>query len=83
MYRPYFIDDDLIISFCVIPFYFLVNKISVELLMCVQSKQDLQNIVEIFMGQLRQLFGLKSQSFYVGSSGKVNLLASICGFTKW
>lgn len=45
--------------------------------------QDVQNIVEIFMGQLRQLFGLKSESFYVGSSGRVNLLASESGFTKW
>lgn len=45
--------------------------------------QDLQSIIEIFMGQLRQLFGLKSQSFYFGSSGKVNLLASRSGFTKW
>lgn len=45
--------------------------------------QDLQNIIEIFMGQLRQLFGLKSESFYVGSAGRVNLLANERGFTEW
>lgn len=45
--------------------------------------EDLENIVEVFMGQLRQLFGLKSESLYVGSSGRVNLLASERGFTKW
>ncbi|XP_010685048.2 uncharacterized protein LOC104899537 isoform X2 [Beta vulgaris subsp. vulgaris] len=44
---------------------------------------ELENIVEIFLGQLRQLFGLKSETLYVGSSGTVNLLASEKGFTKW
>ncbi|KAL2933755.1 GPI transamidase component PIG-S [Bienertia sinuspersici] len=45
--------------------------------------KDLENIVEVFLGQLRQLFGLKSKSLYVGSSGRVNLLASERGFTEW
>ena len=34
-------------------------------------KQDLQKVFEIFMGQLRQLFGLKSDSLYVGASGTI------------
>ncbi|XP_021720068.1 GPI transamidase component PIG-S-like [Chenopodium quinoa] len=47
------------------------------------SFKDLENIVDVFMGQLRQLFGLKSESLYAGSSGIVNLLASERGFTEW
>lgn len=46
-------------------------------------KQDLQKVFEIFMGQLRQLFGLKSDSLYAGASGTTNLLASERGFTEW
>ncbi|RVW33702.1 GPI transamidase component PIG-S [Vitis vinifera] len=45
--------------------------------------QDLQKVFEIFMGQLRQLFGLKSDSLYAGASGTTNLLASERGFTEW
>lgn len=45
--------------------------------------KDLENIVEVLLGQLRQLFGLESESLYVGSSGRVNLLASEKGFTEW
>ncbi|CBI18338.3 unnamed protein product, partial [Vitis vinifera] len=47
------------------------------------SPQDLQKVFEIFMGQLRQLFGLKSDSLYAGASGTTNLLASERGFTEW
>ncbi|KAL8139122.1 hypothetical protein V2J09_005123 [Rumex salicifolius] len=45
--------------------------------------QDLQSVVEVFMGQLRQLFGLKSKNLYEGASGKVNFLTSEMGFTEW
>ncbi|XP_021736956.1 GPI transamidase component PIG-S-like [Chenopodium quinoa] len=45
--------------------------------------KDLENIAEVFMGQLRQLFGLKSESLYAGPSGRVNLLTSERGFTEW
>ncbi|XP_059626209.1 uncharacterized protein LOC132269148 isoform X2 [Cornus florida] len=45
--------------------------------------QDLQNIFEVFMGQLRQLFGLKSDNLYVGASGTSIILASERGFTEW
>ncbi|KAK9733934.1 hypothetical protein RND81_04G101800 [Saponaria officinalis] len=45
--------------------------------------KDMVNISEIFLGQLRQLFGLTSESLYVGSSGRVDILASERGFTQW
>ncbi|XAR58736.1 hypothetical protein NMG60_11014243 [Bertholletia excelsa] len=45
--------------------------------------QDLEKIFEVFMGQLRQLFGLKSNNFYVGASGTYAILASERGFTEW
>ncbi|GFZ13472.1 GPI transamidase component PIG-S-like protein [Actinidia rufa] len=47
------------------------------------SHQDLEKIFEVFMGQLRQLFGLKSNNLYVGKSGMFVLLASERGFTEW
>ncbi|KAL6978805.1 hypothetical protein U1Q18_020472 [Sarracenia purpurea var. burkii] len=47
------------------------------------SHQDLEMIFEVFMGQLRQLFGLKSSNIYVGASGTFVLLPSERGFTKW
>lgn len=47
------------------------------------SRQDLQKVFEVFMGQFRQLFGLKSDNLYFGSSGTYSLLASEKGFTEW
>lgn len=47
------------------------------------SNEDLQKVFEVFMGQLRQLFGLKSNNIYVGASGTLVLLASERGFTEW
>ncbi|XP_028100250.1 GPI transamidase component PIG-S isoform X2 [Camellia sinensis] len=47
------------------------------------AHQDLQKVFEVFMGQLRQLFGLKSNNLYVGASGTFVLLASERGFTGW
>ncbi|KAJ8749202.1 hypothetical protein K2173_018675 [Erythroxylum novogranatense] len=47
------------------------------------STEDLHKIFEVFMGQFRQLFGLKSNSLYVGASSTYNLLASESGFTEW
>ncbi|KAL5562126.1 hypothetical protein UlMin_031873 [Ulmus minor] len=47
------------------------------------SHQDLQKVFEVFMGQFRQIFGLKSEGHYVGSSGASRLLASDEGFTLW
>ncbi|XP_057508884.1 uncharacterized protein LOC130791671 [Actinidia eriantha] len=47
------------------------------------SHQDLEKIFEVFMGQLRQLFGLESNNIYVGTSGTFVLLASKRGFTEW
>ncbi|KAL9275507.1 GPI transamidase component PIG-S-like protein [Drosera capensis] len=44
---------------------------------------DLVEVFEVFMGQLRQLFGLGSKSVYVGMPGSVNFLPSERGFTKW
>ncbi|KAK3007544.1 hypothetical protein RJ639_014549 [Escallonia herrerae] len=38
--------------------------------------QDLKKVFEVFMGQVRQLFGLKSDGIYVGASGTSTLLAS-------
>lgn len=45
--------------------------------------RDLQKLLEVIMGQLRQLLGLRSESFYAGTSGGVRLLSSENGFTKW
>ncbi|KAJ9169773.1 hypothetical protein P3X46_017927 [Hevea brasiliensis] len=47
------------------------------------STQDLNKVFEVFMGQFRQLFGLKSESIYVGAYGEYNLLTSERGFTEW
>ncbi|KAG5567282.1 hypothetical protein RHGRI_002739 [Rhododendron griersonianum] len=47
------------------------------------SHQDLEKVFEVFMGQLRQLFGLKSNNLYLGASGTFVLLASERGFTEW
>ncbi|KAI7744787.1 hypothetical protein M8C21_030273 [Ambrosia artemisiifolia] len=47
------------------------------------SSQELNQIFEVFMGQLRQLFGLKSTGFYKGASGTFVLLSSERGFTEW
>ncbi|CAI9107415.1 OLC1v1006764C1 [Oldenlandia corymbosa var. corymbosa] len=47
------------------------------------SSEDLKNTFEVFTGQLRQLFGLKSNSFFTGASGTVILLPSERGFTQW
>lgn len=40
-------------------------------------------ISEVFMGQLRQLFGLKSESLYVGGFATSVLLTSEKGFAEW
>ncbi|KAF7845580.1 GPI transamidase component PIG-S [Senna tora] len=45
--------------------------------------KDLQKLFEVLMGQLRQLFGLKSTNLYVGLSGTSILLGSERGFTEW
>ncbi|KAM4070567.1 hypothetical protein ACB094_12G174900 [Castanea mollissima] len=47
------------------------------------SHQDLQKVFEVFVGQFRQLFGLKSDNLYFGSSGTYSLLASEKGFSEW
>ncbi|KAI3767392.1 hypothetical protein L2E82_17490 [Cichorium intybus] len=45
--------------------------------------QELNQILEVFMGQLRQLFSLKSTGFYKGTSGTSLLLTSARGFREW
>ncbi|KAI3781307.1 hypothetical protein L2E82_11317 [Cichorium intybus] len=45
--------------------------------------QELNQILEVFMGQLRQLFSLKSTGFYKGTSGTSVLLTSARGFREW
>ncbi|KAH7576373.1 hypothetical protein JRO89_XS01G0046900 [Xanthoceras sorbifolium] len=47
------------------------------------SPEDLQEVFEVFMGQFRQIFGLKSDNSYVGESGTFHLLPSERGFTEW
>ncbi|KAM7521827.1 hypothetical protein LguiA_011729 [Lonicera macranthoides] len=47
------------------------------------SPQDLMKIFEVFTGQIRQLFGLKSDSLYMGTSVTTTVLASERGFTDW
>ncbi|GAB2282455.1 hypothetical protein Dimus_016998 [Dionaea muscipula] len=45
--------------------------------------QDLVKVIEVFMGQLRQLFGLVSENDYFGMSAPVNFLTSERGFREW
>ncbi|CAK9309811.1 unnamed protein product [Citrullus colocynthis] len=47
------------------------------------SYPELEKIVEVFLGQFRQLFGLKSNPQHVGLSGTFNILTSEKGFTEW
>ncbi|XP_044500940.1 GPI transamidase component PIG-S [Mangifera indica] len=47
------------------------------------SAEDLQEVFEVFMGQFRQLFGLKSDNLFVSTSDKFHLLPSERGFTEW
>nr|XP_033514049.1 GPI transamidase component PIG-S isoform X2 [Nicotiana tomentosiformis] len=47
------------------------------------SSEDLKKISEVFMGQLRQLFGLKSENHYVGAFATSVLLTSAKGFAEW
>ncbi|KAA0051977.1 GPI transamidase component PIG-S [Cucumis melo var. makuwa] len=47
------------------------------------SNPELEKIVEVFLGQFRQLFGLKSNPQHVGLSGTFNILTSQKGFTEW
>lgn len=46
-------------------------------------KQDLQKIFNVFMGQLRLLFGLKSDNLHAADSGISSFLASERGFAEW
>ncbi|KAI3461854.1 hypothetical protein Pfo_018517 [Paulownia fortunei] len=47
------------------------------------SPEDLRKIFEVFIGQLRQLFGLKSKGLFGDASGAIQLLTSERGFTEW
>ncbi|PIN03709.1 GPI transamidase complex, GPI17/PIG-S component [Handroanthus impetiginosus] len=47
------------------------------------SHEDLRKIFEVCIGQLRQLFGLKSRSLFGDAGGAVQLLTSERGFTEW
>ncbi|KAK9137156.1 hypothetical protein Sjap_007750 [Stephania japonica] len=47
------------------------------------SPQDLQKVLEVFTGQLRQLFGLKSSNQYDSHTGIFSFLGSESGFTEW
>lgn len=46
-------------------------------------KQDLEQIVEVFLGQFRQLFGFKSEAIYTTELGSYKILPSERGFTEW
>ncbi|CAN7107634.1 hypothetical protein HID58_019982 [Brassica napus] len=47
------------------------------------SPQDLEQIVEVFLGQFRQLFGFKSEAIYTSELGSYKILPSERGFTEW
>ncbi|KAI3845422.1 hypothetical protein MKW92_024388 [Papaver armeniacum] len=47
------------------------------------TSEDLEGLLEVSLGQLRQLFGLKSNNLYVGESGMSSVLSSERGFTEW
>ena len=46
-------------------------------------KQDLEKVFEVFLGQLRQIFGLNSGSLYHDASTTFTLLSTGKGFTEW
>ncbi|KAL8092764.1 uncharacterized protein LOC141690153 isoform X2 [Apium graveolens] len=45
--------------------------------------QDIEKVFEVFLGQLRQLFGLNSGSVYHDTSSTFTLLSTGKGFTEW
>ncbi|RAL47759.1 hypothetical protein DM860_012384 [Cuscuta australis] len=45
--------------------------------------EDIKKVFEVFMGQFRQLFGLSSDSLYLGATTTSKLLTSENGFTQW
>ncbi|MQL79107.1 hypothetical protein Taro_011528 [Colocasia esculenta] len=45
--------------------------------------KDHQKLFQVFMGQLRLLFGLRSDSIHASNLGVSNFLASKTGFTEW
>ncbi|KAL7124540.1 hypothetical protein ABFS83_14G054900 [Erythranthe nasuta] len=45
--------------------------------------EDLAKTFEIFIGQLRQLFGLNSKNHFAVASGTLRLLTSERGFSEW
>lgn len=47
------------------------------------SPEDMQKIFQVFIGQLRLLFGFKSDYFHVHGGRKFNFLPSIRGFAEW
>uniref|UniRef100_A0A1J3G538 GPI transamidase component PIG-S n=1 Tax=Noccaea caerulescens TaxID=107243 RepID=A0A1J3G538_NOCCA len=47
------------------------------------SPQDLEQIVEVFLGQFRQIFGFKSEAIYTSGLGTYKILPSERGFTEW
>ncbi|XP_051131966.1 uncharacterized protein LOC127252013 [Andrographis paniculata] len=47
------------------------------------SPEDLRKIFEVFVGQLRQLFSLRSKDHFGDVSGTFRLLTSERGFTEW
>ncbi|RZC74271.1 hypothetical protein C5167_049756 [Papaver somniferum] len=47
------------------------------------TSEDLEELLEVSLGQLRQLFGLTSNNLYAGESGMSNILSSERGFTDW
>ncbi|PIA39291.1 hypothetical protein AQUCO_02600028v1 [Aquilegia coerulea] len=47
------------------------------------SPQDLQKVFEVFIGQLRQLFGLNSDNHLAAPSEISNFLTSERGFAEW
>ncbi|PWA38579.1 GPI transamidase component PIG-S-related protein [Artemisia annua] len=61
----------------------LDNKDSLHPLRRKLSPQELNQVFEVFMGQLRQLFGLKSTGFYKSAFGTITLLGSERGFAQW
>ncbi|CAN8269564.1 unnamed protein product [Cochlearia groenlandica] len=47
------------------------------------SPQDLEQIVEVFLGQFRQLFGFTSETMYTSELGTYKILPSERGFADW
>ncbi|XP_020260957.1 GPI transamidase component PIG-S isoform X2 [Asparagus officinalis] len=59
------------------------NSLLTQLTRNMISPEEMQKIFQVFVGQLRLLFGFKSDYSHVVGGRKFNFLPSVRGFTEW